>query len=243
MNDPVQVVVAKDYDDLSRRGAAIIVEHLRQNPSALLCAASGRSPLGAYAELAKTCAQDRSLFARVRVIKLDEWAPLAPDDPASCEVYVRTKVIERLGIPEDRYLTLRGDAADPVAECRVYSAALAAAGPIDICVLGLGVNGHLGMNEPADWLHESAHVAELAKESQGHAMLADALTQPQYGLTLGMGEILRSNMILLLVSGEKKRDAMTRFLSHQITTEFPASFLWTHRNTIIIADRDACPEP
>jgi galactosamine-6-phosphate isomerase len=243
MSDPVQVVVAKDYDDLSRRGAALVVEQLRQNPSALLCAASGSSPLGAYAELAKTCAQDRSLFACLRVIKLDEWGSLAPDDPASCEVYIRTKVIEPLGISEDRYLTLRGDAADPDGECRAYSATLAATGPIDICVLGLGVNGHLGMNEPADWLHESAHLAELAKESQGHAMLADALTQPQYGLTLGMADILRSNMILLLVSGEKKRDAMARLLSRRIATDFPASFLWMHHNTVIIADREARPEP
>jgi galactosamine-6-phosphate isomerase len=242
MSDPVRVVVAKDYDDLSRRGAALVVEHLRQNPSALLCAASGSSPLGAYAELAKTCAQDRSLFACLRVIKLDEWGPLEPDDPASCEVYVRSKVIEPLGISEDRYLTLRGDAADPDGECRAYSATLAATGPIDICVLGLGVNGHLGMNEPAEWLHDSAHVTKLAKESQSHGMLADARIQPTYGLTLGMGDILRSNMILLLVSGEKKREAMARLLTRQITTEFPASFLWTHRNTIIIADRDACPE-
>ncbi len=99
------------------------------------------------------------------------------------------------------------------------------------------------MNEPADWLHETAHVTALAKESQGHAMLEGARTQPTYGLTLGMGEILRSDLILLLVSGEKKRDALTRLMSRQITTRFPASFLWTHGHTIIIADRDAYPNP
>lgn len=241
MIDPVQVIVAEDYADMSRRGAAVVMEHLRGNPSALLCAASGSSPLGLYAELAKVCASDPQLFSGLRVIKLDEWAPLTVDDPASCEFYVRTKVCEPLGVDGRRYITFRGDAVDPEAECAAFSKALQSAGPIDICILGMGVNGHVGMNEPADWLHETAHVAELAKESQGHGMLVNAFTQPKYGMTLGMGDILRSRLVLLMVSGTKKREAMSEFLSRRISTRFPASFLWTHPNAYVIADRQAIP--
>ncbi|GMV92374.1 MAG: glucosamine-6-phosphate deaminase [Candidatus Hydrogenedentota bacterium] len=241
MNDAVRVIVEEDYDDMSRRGATVVTEHLRGNPSALLCAASGSSPLGLYAELAKVCAGDPQLFSALRVIKLDEWGPLTVDDPASCEFYVRTKVCEPLGVDGGRYITFRGDASDPEAECAAFASALQSAGPIDICILGMGVNGHVGMNEPADWLHETAHVAVLAKESQGHGMLANALRQPTYGMTLGMGDILRSRLVLLLVSGVKKREAMAEFMSRRISTRFPASLLWTHPNAIVIADRRAMP--
>jgi galactosamine-6-phosphate isomerase len=226
---------------LSRKGAELILTEIQRNSGLLLCVASGSSPLGVYHNLAEARSENTSLFAGLRVIKLDEWGPLAAADPASCEYYVRREVIEPLGVSPERYLTFAGDAADPEEECRRYAAALNASGPIDIAVLGLGTNGHLGLNEPAAWLHDSVHVAELAEESRCHGMLAEAHTQPSFGLTLGLGDILRSRMIVLLVSGAKKRDAMNRLLTHQITTEFPASLLWTHRNTVIIVDREAHP--
>lgn len=243
MASGVRVITAADYSDLSRKGAELVLAEIQRNPRLLMCVASGSSPLGVYRNLADACRTNSSLFSSLRVIKLDEWGPLGADDPASCEYYVHREVIEPLDVSPNRYLSLAGDAADPEAECRRYAAALNAAGPIDVSILGLGRNGHLGLNEPAAALHDTVHVAELAQESQGHAMLTEARTRPSYGLTLGMGDILRSKLILLLVSGEKKRDAMARLLSRRITTEFPASLLWTHRNTIMIADRDACPGP
>ncbi len=233
--------MADDYDDLSRKGAAFVEAHLRQKPESLLCAASGSSPLGLYRNLAAAHARDGGPFSRLRVIKLDEWGPLSATDPGSCEHYVQEEIVKPLGITPDRYFTLAGDAPDPEAKCKAFSSVLEDVGPIDISVLGLGVNGHLGMNEPGPWLHETAHVAALAKESRGHTMLAAADTKPEYGLTLGMGEILRSRAVLLLVSGAKKQDAMHRLLSREITTQFPASLLWIHGNATIICDREAYP--
>ena len=237
----VRIVTARDYHDLSRQGADVVLDEIRCKPGLLLCVASGSSPLGVYRELAGARNKNPPLFDRLRAIKLDEWGPLGADDPASCEYYVRHEVTGPLGISPDRYRTLTGDAVDPEAECQRYAAVLNGAGPIDVSILGMGTNGHLGLNEPAAWLHDTVHVAELAKESQGHGMLAEARTQPTHGLTLGMGDILQSKLIVLLVSGANKRDAMARLLSRQITTQFPASLLWTHRNTVIIADREACP--
>ncbi|MCC6489885.1 MAG: 6-phosphogluconolactonase [Candidatus Hydrogenedentes bacterium] len=240
-HEPVRVVVEDDYGAVSRLGADVIQNELERDPGALLCAASGGSPLGAYRELARRCADTPERFSQLRVIKLDEWGPLAADDPASCEFYVRKEVIEPLRVTEDRYFTLAGDAADPAAECQRYASVLDAVGPIDICVLGLGVNGHLGLNEPGPVLHDRAHVATLATDSQGHGMLANVRVQPSYGLTLGMGDMLRSRFILLLVNGEKKREALRRLLTREITTTFPASLLWLHSNTQIICDREAYP--
>lgn len=240
-HEPVRVIVEDDDDAVGRFGAEVIESELARAPGALLCAASGGSPLGAYRELARRCADNPERFSRLRVIKLDEWGPLAADDPASCEFYVRKEVVDPLHVAEDRYFTLAGDAADPRAECRHYAETLDKVGPIDICVLGLGVNGHLGLNEPASFLHDRVHVADLAENSQGHAMLANARVQPTFGLTLGMGDILRSRFIVLFVNGGKKREALRQLLTREITTSFPASLLWLHSNTLIICDRAACP--
>src|SRR5262249_48201744 len=110
---------------------------------------------------------------------------------------------------------------------------------IDLCVLGLGVNGHIGMNEPAPSLQPEAHVARLAATSLRHSMLKNSRRAPTYGLTLGMAEILSSREILLLVSGANKRQPLRRLMSRELTTEFPASFLWLHPNWILFCDHDA----
>ncbi len=116
---------------------------------------------------------------------------------------------------------------------------VAAEGPIDLCVLGLGVNGHLALNEPAASLLPTAHVARLSQASLRHPMLANSPKLPAYGLTLGMADILVSRDILLLVSGVNKREPLKRLLRREITTEFPASFLWLHPNWTLLCDQNA----
>jgi len=112
-------------------------------------------------------------------------------------------------------------------------------GPIDVCVLGLGTNGHIAMNEPAASLKPTVHVAKLTAETLGHSMLASSKKIPSFGLTLGMTEILASREILLLVSGASKREPLQLFMRREITTLFPASFLWLHPNWTLLCDRAA----
>ena len=112
-------------------------------------------------------------------------------------------------------------------------------GPIDICVLGLGANGHLALNEPAEQLQPFVHVARLTAESCQHPMLAESAARPSYGLTIGMADILQSRKVLLLVSGVHKREQFQRLLSRQVSTQFPASFLWLHPDVTCLCDRDA----
>lgn len=242
MGEHARIVIAQDYEALSCQGAEFVIGELQRRPDLLMCVASGGSPLGTYRHLAGRCRREPTLFSRLRVVKLDEWGPLGAADPASCEFYVRKEVVDPLSVAPGRYLTLAGDAADPEEACRRYAADLAAAGPIDLCVLGLGANGHLGLNEPSEWLHDTVHVADLARDSQGHAMLSTARTRPTHGLTLGMGDILRSRKILLLVNGAHKREPLRRLLMRRITTQFPASLLWTHGDLTVLCDREAHPD-
>jgi galactosamine-6-phosphate isomerase len=232
-------LMERDYDAMSRRAAELIVAAVRARPDLLLCTATGSSPTRAYELLAERHRREPALFSRLRLMKLDEWGGLPPDDPGTCESYLRGHLVDPLNIPVDRYYTFRGDAPDAGAECRNIERALSRLGPIHLCVLGLGVNGHLGFNEPADTLHPGPHGAPLTEESLAHPMVRHARGHVRYGLTLGMGDILRSEKILLLVSGCHKREPLRRLLIPKVSTRFPASFLWLHRDVTVLCDAEA----
>jgi galactosamine-6-phosphate isomerase len=116
---------------------------------------------------------------------------------------------------------------------------LALNGPIDICILGLGENGHVAMNEPDRELNPGVHVAKLAPTSRRHALLQTLVKKPRYGLTLGVGDILRCRKALLLVSGSHKRRPFSRLLAPRVSTRFPASVLWLHQDATVLCDREA----
>ena len=231
----MRFTVFDDREAMSARAAGIMVHAVAGKPGLLFCAASGGSPTRAY----ELFAADKNAGAALRVVKLDEWAGLAPDDAASCEAYVRRYLIDPLAIPPERYWSFDSAAADGHAECAAMDRRLAADGPIDLSVLGVGVNGHLALNEPAAELQPECHVAALAETSKDHPMLRDHATPPSHGLTLGMAAILQSKHLLVLVSGAHKRHAMEKFLSRRITPQFPASFLWLHGNIDFLCDATA----
>jgi galactosamine-6-phosphate isomerase len=231
--------VAADYEAASFRMAELVIAALRARPDMLLCAATGSSPTRTYEMLAERYPSEPGLFTRLRLIKLDEWGGLPPDDPGTCESYLRRHLVDPLHIAADRYHTFSGDATDAEAECRRIDQSLHSQGPVHLCVLGLGVNGHLGFNEPADALHPGPHVAPLTEQSLAHPMVRHARGRIRYGLTLGMGDILRAEKILLLVNGRHKRESLRRLLTPEVSTRFPASFLWLHRDVTVLCDTEA----
>jgi len=227
-----------DHEAMSRHAADWLVDRMRQVPEALLCLAAGSTPTRTYHLLAERHAAEPGLFSRLRILKLDEWGGLAMDDPATCERYLRETLVDALNLG-DRYVGFDSNPADPEAECGRVADWLARNGPIDTCVLGLGVNGHVGFNEPGPALHPHAHVARLSEASLGHAMLGQAQGRPTYGLTLGMADLLHARNVLLLVSGTAKREPLRQLLEGPIRTEFPASLLALHRDVRLFSDAAA----
>ncbi len=230
--------IVPDHTAMSRAAAARVREVAEATPALLLCAASGGTPTDTYAALAATPA----VFAAMRVIKLDEWAGLPMDHPATCEHYLRRTLLDPLGIPAARYIGFRADAPDHEAECARVRAALAEAGPIDLCILGLGRNGHIALNEPARALSPFCHVATLAPGSRMHPMLTETGATVSEGMTLGLAEILQARRVLLLISGPEKRGPLARLASRRIETAAPASFLWLHRAAEVICDAAAAAD-
>lgn len=231
--------VFPDHEAMSEAAATVIADFVRAKPDTLLCAASGSTPNRAYERLAAQHARDAKLFAQMRLLKLDEWGGLAMNDAATCETHLRRALVAVLGLAE-RYVAF--DSAAPAEqECDRIRVWLAANGPIDLCVLGLGLNGHLGFNEPAEFLQPHTHVARLSVTSLQHAMLSQGSSQPTHGLTLGMAELLQARKIVLVVSGSAKQAALARLLRPEISPEFPASFLHLHADVEICCDVAAAP--
>ena len=224
----MQITYCNGYGEMSRVAAALIRDALKEKPNLLLCAATGSSPEGLYKELASTAGARKELFSQMRILKLDEWGGIPAYHPVSCEYFLRKKLLDPLEIPAERYISFESDPEDPVGECSSIRSKLKTEGPIDICILGLGANGHLALNEPAAKLEPFCHVAALTKESLQHPMIASLKQKPKYGLTLGMKEILDSRKIIMLVSGKGKKKIAEQFLEGEVTTILPASFLWQH---------------
>jgi galactosamine-6-phosphate isomerase len=231
--------LVSDERSLARRAATLIEMELKAKPDLLLCVSSGRTPTGTYDALVAVARRTPRRFAQLRLIKIDEWAGLPADHPASCELYLQEHLVRPLGIPKSRYASLQGDTPDPAAECRRVERWLDRNGPIDLCILGLGENGHVALNEPSDAMEPEVHVLPLSSRSRQHPMIRTMRPKPTHGITLGMAAILQSRRILLLVSGTHKRAMLNRLRERRISTRFPASLLWLHPHVTVICDRAA----
>jgi galactosamine-6-phosphate isomerase len=235
----MRIQIDKDYKAMSARAANFIVAELKQRPNLLLCASAGGTPTGPYEQLAVRYARQRQLFKKMRVVQIDEWVGPPPTHPATCRYDLQTKILAPLHIDSTRFRGYKSDAADPHREPKAMSQWLAKNGPIDICILGLGLNGHIALNEPGDALTPHAHVSKLTPQSQRHSMLATLKRKPRYGFTLGMADILASRKILLLVSGPTKTAILKRTLRREVTTKLPASLLHLHPDVTVFCDRAA----
>jgi len=234
--------IASDYESGSRLAAEWLASAMRERPDLLLCAATGHSPTRTYELLAASLIATRAPADRLRLLQLDEWLDLPSDHPATCRAHLRKLLIQPLGIDAARFVSFASDAAAPESECNRIEARLRANGAIDVCVLGLGINGHLGFNEPADELTADCHVARLTAETRSHPMLVGSGGRPERGLTLGMRGILTARSILLLVFGAAKAAQLARLLTDGLSTRFPGSFLTLHPRVVCVCDEAAAAQ-
>lgn len=230
--------ICDSYEEMSRKATDIVVENLRQHRDLMLCAATGGTPTRMYELLADEYTDNPDLFSGLNVIKLDEWGGIPMNHAGTCESYLQQYVIYPLTVSSKRYISFQSDPDNPKEECLRVQSLLNNRG-IDICILGIGINGHIAFNEPADFLHTGCHVAELSEKSLQHPMVSAEEEKPKYGLTLGMRDILNSKLIIMLINGIKKKEITKALLSEKITTQLPASFLWLHPNVICLIDKDA----
>ena len=154
----------KNYEEMSAKGAELVLSEVEINPSLLFCVASGGSPSGLYSHMVAKHHSDPTFFNSMRIIKLDEWVGLPAGSTFTSEYDVQEKLVKKLNVHSDRYVSFDEQTANPQAECDRVQDKLEEIGPIDICILGVGINGHLALNEPAAHLQTYCHVAKLRLE-------------------------------------------------------------------------------
>jgi len=226
----------------ARALARRIVAALAEKPALVLGLPTGRTPVGFYHELASIAAAGHADFSRATTFNLDEFLGVPPSHPGSYRQFMEHHLFSRVNLRPENIHFLDGSAADPEAECLRYERAIEEAGGIDVQILGIGTNGHIGFNEPAAELHARSHRVTLKPETRrSNAALfrGDASAVPREALSMGMATILQARAIVLLATGRSKAACVERLVNGPITTALPASFLQLHREVDVMIDEAA----
>lgn len=231
-----------DEQTVARALAERIASAVRQRPAIVLGLPTGRTPVATYAELRRLHSGNSLSFASVSTFNLDEFVGVDARHPGSFRQYMQHHLFDGVDIRPDHVHFLDGMASDLDEECRRYERTIAAAGGIDLQVLGIGANGHIGFNEPADELIASTHRVVLhAGTRRDNALLfgGDPDNVPHEALSMGMGTILKAAALILVATGERKARCVERMVNGPVTTKLPASFLQMHRDVEVYLDRGA----
>jgi glucosamine-6-phosphate deaminase len=226
----------------ARDVAAIIAAQLKRNPGIVLGLPTGRTVIGIYDELARLHAAGRADFSRAHTVNLDEFIGLSPADPRGFRAFMTSRLFSRINLPRTHAHFLNGRATDFDRECRRFERRIADLGGIDLQLLGLGENAHVGFNEPGPNLHARTHVARLTpgtRRANADLFGGRAAAVPRYALTMGMATILDARAILLVALGRAKARAVHDTIAGGITTARPASFLQLHPDAQVILDKPA----
>lgn len=234
----MKVIVAENYEEGARKAADLIEKIVREKPDCTLGLATGSSPVGMYRELARRCQEEGLDFSRVHSVNLDEYVGLDGTHDQSYRYFMNSNLFDHINIDKDNTYVAKGT-GDVAANLKEFNEVLDRT-DIDIQVLGVGPDGHLGFNEPGETLYDGAH-EETLEESTIEAnkrFFASKADVPTHALTMGMGNIMRAKRLLMIISGNK-RDAASKLLNEtKIDPRCPCTFLRLHRDATVILERE-----
>jgi len=237
----MKIIEANDYKDMSKIAADYIVQKVNQSPKIKLGLATGGTPMGIYANLIADYQKNGTSYREVTTFNLDEYVGLSGDNPSSYRFYMNENLFNHIDIQKTNTFVPRGTADDILKECVLYEDLLTNHKGIDLQILGIGANGHIGFNEPGTSFDSQTHVVQLTPSTrQANARYFNSLEEvPTKAITMGIATIMKSREILLLVSGEQKKEALKKLLTENVDESFPASVLKNHPYVTIIADKAA----
>ena len=237
----MELILCKNYDEMSERGANIIARAMIDRPNCILGLATGSTPVGMYKRLIEMNRASWIDFSGVTTFNLDEYYPISPENSQSYRYFMNENLFNHVNIDKKNTYVPNGNATDAEAECKAYDAMIENSRGIDIQVLGIGINGHIGFNEPDENLITGTHLTALTESTiEANARFFDSKDEvPRHTLTMGIGSIMRARKIILLASGKNKHDAVMKLLDGKLTTACPATMLKLHPDVILICDEDA----
>lgn len=231
----------KDYEAMSLRAAQIIAAEVTHNPACLLGLATGSTPEGAYRYLVDWYKRGLLSFKDVRSVNLDEYVGLAPDHDQSYRYFMQSNLFDHVDIAPEHTRVPDGLTKDPKTFCDEYDAYIRSMGYVDLQLLGIGRNGHIGFNEPGDDFVKETHVVDLAESTidANARFFASRDDVPKQAISMGMGAIMGARKVLLCASGEEKADAIYSSVCGAITPKCPGSILQLHKDVVLVADEAA----
>ena len=237
----MEFIVAKNYEEMSRKAADVIAELVARKPSCILGLATGSTPEGLYAQLIKDCQEGKISFKDVSTYNLDEYRGLENDHPQSYHYFMEQHLFNHVNIDLAATHVPDGSNPDAAAACADYEAAIKASGGVDLQLLGLGHNGHIGFNEPADTFAKETNCVELTRSTiEANSRLFDHIDEvPTQAYTMGIGTIMRAAKILVVANGEGKAQIVRDAFFGPVTPQVPASILQFHPDVTVIVDEAA----
>lgn len=237
----MRIIVCKDKKAQGEAAASLFAAQILRKADSVLGFATGSTPLGTYEALAGLHARGALDFSTVRTFNLDEYVGMDPAHEQSYFRFMVENLFSKVNIPKGNYVLPDGNAADVQAECAAYEKKIAAAGGIDVQLLGIGHNGHIGFNEPDDVFAMDTHVVDLTQSTieANKRFFASADDVPRQAISMGIGTIMRAKAIVLVINGAEKADITYKALKGPVTPAVPASILQFHRNVTVVLDAAA----
>jgi glucosamine-6-phosphate deaminase len=237
----MKVYIGKNYEEMSRIAANVLSAQVMMKPDCVLGLATGSTPIGTYKVLIERCAQGDLDFSQVKSINLDEYVGLSGEHDQSYRYFMNNNLFNHINIDKANTNVPNGLAEDVDAECERYNNVINTLGPIDIQVLGMGHNGHIGFNEPDDHFPLETHKVDLAQSTidANARFFASADEVPRQALTMGIKTIMQAKKVLVVVSGKDKAEIVKKAFTGPVTPEVPASILQMHSDVILVADEAA----
>lgn len=239
----MELKVFDNYHLLSHAAATRIVGQIRKKPDALLCFASGDTPKLAYQLAAEMVKSEQVDVTQCYFIGLDEWLGITPDNTGSCHYFLQRYLIQPMNIPAARVHLFNATLEDEEAECTKMDRLIAERGGIDLAIVGVGMNGHIGFNEPGTSTQTLAHVISLDEITKqvGQKYFTET-TAVNKGITVGLKQLLHAKELLLMANGLKKAGVMKRVVEGEASKHFPASLIRQHQNGTVMIDSEAASE-
>ncbi len=238
----MKVIVAKDYDDAAKKAADIIEKVVRENPTCTLGLATGSSPVGMYKELARRCKEEGLDFSKIHSVNLDEYVGLEPTHDQSYRYFMNDNLFDHINIDKANTYVAKG-VGDVAANLKEFNEVLDKT-DIEIQVLGVGPDGHLGFNEPGDTLYDGAHEETLEDSTieANKRFFASKEEVPTHAVTMGMGNIMRAKALLMIIGGNKKAAATKLLIEDKIDPHCPATFMRLHRDATVVIEESLAKE-
>ncbi len=238
----MKVIIAKDYEDGASKAADIIEHIVRENPECTLGLATGSSPVGMYRELARRCKEEGLDFSRIHSVNLDEYVGLEGTHDQSYRFFMNDNLFDHINIDKNNTYVAKGT-GDVEQNLKEFNAVLDRT-EIEIQVLGVGPDGHLGFNEPGETLYDGAHEETLDDSTieANKRFFASKEDVPTHAVTMGMGNIMRAKKLLMIINGNKQEAATKLLIEDKIDPKCPCTFLRLHRDATVVIEKKLADE-